>query len=55
MARDCAGRFLRIASRFVPPFQRMIDWQPQRITIAHGQWYCDNGLFELRRPFRWAL
>lgn len=32
--------------------QRMIDWQPARIIIAHGRWYEKDGVAELRRAFR---
>lgn len=35
--------------------QQMIDWNPERIVIAHGRWYEANGAAELRRAFRWAL
>lgn len=35
--------------------QKMIDWNPERIIIAHGRWYETNGAAELRRAFRWAL
>jgi hypothetical protein len=31
----------------------MISWQPQRIIIAHGRWYEDNAVAELKRAFRW--
>ena len=35
--------------------ERMLDWQPERIVIAHGRWFESNGTAELRRAFRWAL
>lgn len=35
--------------------RRMIDWAPERIILAHGQWYRDNAIEELKRAFRWAL
>lgn len=31
----------------------MIDWDPERIVIAHGRWYASGGASELRRAFRW--
>ena len=31
----------------------MISWQPQRIIIAHGRWYRENAVPELKRAFRW--
>ncbi|GAB4554400.1 MAG: DUF4336 domain-containing protein [Pleurocapsa sp.] len=34
-------------------FKRMMKWQPQRITIAHGRCYFENAEDELYRAFRW--
>jgi hypothetical protein len=31
----------------------MMEWQPQRITIAHGRCYFENAEDELYRAFRW--
>lgn len=33
----------------------MIDWNPERIIVAHGRWYEADGAAELRRAFRWLL
>ncbi len=33
--------------------QQMIDWQPERLIVAHGHWYDKNGTAELLRAFRW--
>jgi hypothetical protein len=35
--------------------QRMTAWQPQRVILAHGRWYEENGAAELRRAFRWVM
>lgn len=35
--------------------ERMIDWNPDRIIVAHGRWYEKDGPAELRRAFRWLL
>lgn len=35
--------------------QKMIQWDPARIILAHGRWYEENGTLELRRAFRWLL
>ncbi len=35
--------------------QRMLAWNPQRVIMAHGRWYSENAVNELRRAFRWAL
>lgn len=34
-------------------YQRMLDWQPEKIILAHGKWYDKNGTAELKRAFRW--
>ena len=34
---------------------RMIEWNPERIILAHGRWYEKDGVKELKRAFRWAL
>lgn len=35
--------------------ERMIEWNPQRILLAHGRWYAHGGVEELRRAFRWII
>lgn len=37
-----------------PAVQRMIDWQPERIILAHGRCYEGDAVAELRRAFRWV-
>lgn len=32
--------------------RRMIAWEPQRILLAHGRWYRENAVAELKRAFR---
>ena len=32
---------------------RMVAWQPQRVIIAHGRWYAEDGARELERAFCW--
>lgn len=34
-------------------FQQLLAWNPQRIILAHGRWYEQNGTAELQRAFRW--
>jgi len=31
----------------------MLAWQAERVIMAHGRWYPENGTEELRRAFRW--
>lgn len=33
--------------------QRLLAWHPQRVILAHGRWYAQDGEAELRRAFRW--
>jgi hypothetical protein len=33
--------------------ERMIEWNPERVIMAHGRWYDRNGTAELKRAFRW--
>jgi hypothetical protein len=35
--------------------EKMIAWNPQRVILAHGRWYEEGGVAELRRAFRWIL
>jgi hypothetical protein len=35
--------------------RQMVDWDPERIILAHGRWYESGGTKELRRAFRWVL
>jgi len=34
--------------------RQMIAWAPERVILAHGRWYAENGVAELRRAFRWV-
>lgn len=33
--------------------QQVLQWQPEKVILAHGRWYKQNGTAELRRAFRW--
>ena len=35
--------------------ETMIEWDPERVILAHGRWYPANGRAELQRAFRWIL
>jgi hypothetical protein len=35
--------------------RRMLDWEPERIILAHGRWYERDGARELGRAFGWLL
>lgn len=34
-------------------YEKMLAWQPDKIILAHGRWYPENGVAELKRAFRW--
>ena len=33
--------------------KRMLQWNPEKVILAHGRWYENNGTAELCRAFRW--
>jgi hypothetical protein len=35
--------------------ERMLGWAPERIIVAHGQWFERNGTNALERAFGWLL
>lgn len=34
-------------------YEQMLAWAPQKIILAHGRWFPENGVAELERAFRW--
>lgn len=32
---------------------QMLAWEPEKVILAHGRWYSQNGTAELKRAFRW--
>ncbi len=32
-----------------------MDWRPERLILAHGKWYPENALEELKRAFNWLI
>ncbi|MGY3616899.1 DUF4336 domain-containing protein [Bradyrhizobium sp. USDA 10063] len=53
--RDMRLSFLRNKAAVRAAVETMIDWDPERILLAHGRWYGRDGRAELRRAFRWIL
>ncbi|HMF69117.1 MAG TPA: DUF4336 domain-containing protein, partial [Phyllobacterium sp.] len=53
--RDMRMSFSRNKPELRAAVDRMIDWNPERIILAHGRWYDSNGCAELQRAFRWVL
>jgi hypothetical protein len=33
--------------------QKVLDWNPRRVIIAHGEWVRDNGRAVLERALAW--
>ena len=35
--------------------QTMIDWQPERVIISHGEWFRKAGTQELKNRMQWVV
>ncbi len=44
--------FLGRRDKLKAAVQKMVDWGPERIILAHGRWFENNGVNELKRAFR---
>lgn len=55
MPRDMRASFAGHTDQLRAQVQRMIDWAPTRVILAHGRWYREGGTDELRRAFSWLL
>lgn len=53
--RDLRGAFSKNLPNIRAAVEKMIDWNPERIVLAHGRWYESEGQTELRRALRWIL
>ncbi|PDQ18559.1 DUF4336 domain-containing protein [Mesorhizobium sanjuanii] len=51
---DMQLSFFRSSQALRKAVRQMIVWAPERIIIAHGRWYQQNGVKELKRAFRWV-
>ncbi len=36
-------------------YQTMIDWEPERVIISHGEWFREEGLKEIKARLSWVL
>ena len=52
MPRDMRATFRRHHDQLRAGVEQMIGWQPDAVIVAHGRWYKENGVEELRRAFR---
>ena len=55
MPIDMQASFRRNRPEVRAAVQRMLDWAPERIILAHGRCYEKGAVAELRRAFRWVL
>ncbi|MEN3383101.1 MAG: hypothetical protein V7608_3145 [Hyphomicrobiales bacterium] len=55
MPRDLRRTFANHQPQLRAAVLTMIRWNPERIILAHGRCYEQNGAAELRRAFRWLL
>ena len=52
--RDLRATFVGNHDKLAPVVEWMIASAPQRIVIAHGQWFRTNGTAVLQRAFDWV-
>jgi Domain of unknown function (DUF4336) len=55
MPLDMRLTFLMRRRELRAAIETMIGWNPERVLLAHGQWFERDGAGELRRAFRWIL
>jgi hypothetical protein len=55
MPRDMRLTFAKQRPQLRAAIEKMIAWGPERVILAHGRWYDENGAAELKRAFRWIL
>lgn len=55
MPRDMRLVFMKQRAELKAAIEKMLQWNPERIILAHGRWYEKDGANELRRAFRWLL
>jgi hypothetical protein len=53
MPRDMRMTFSKHKQQLRAAVAKMIEWNPQRVILAHGRWYERDGAKELQRAFRW--
>ncbi|GLQ55518.1 DUF4336 domain-containing protein [Devosia nitrariae] len=53
MPRDMRLTYAANQAGLKAAVKRMVEWDPERIILAHGRWYHSDGKAELERAFRW--
>ena len=52
---DLRQTFRRNRARVKEAVEKILAWQAEKVLMAHGRWYSENGAAELARAFRWAV
>ncbi|HEY1774245.1 MAG TPA: DUF4336 domain-containing protein [Gammaproteobacteria bacterium] len=55
MPIDYRFTFLRHKTEARASLEQMLAWNPERVILAHGRCYLEDGAAELRRAFRWLV
>ena len=55
MPRDLRMTFKSHTAEMRREVEAMIAREPERVVIAHGKWFEENGTEELKRAFHWLL
>lgn len=55
MPRDMRLTFRKRKAELRGAIEQMIEWNPERVILAHGRWYQHDGTAELKRAFGWVL
>lgn len=55
MPRDIAATFRRHPDHMRKLVSDLVAWGPERVIVAHGRWYEENGTAELKRVFHHYL
>lgn len=53
MPRDMRLTFRNHFPALRGSIEQMLDWNPERVILAHGRWFETDGAAELRRAFAW--
>ena len=51
--RDLQMTFIENKAQARRSLEKLLEWQPEKIVLAHGRWYPSGGTAELKRAFRW--
>ncbi|PLX37199.1 MAG: DUF4336 domain-containing protein [Hyphomicrobiales bacterium] len=52
---DLRQTFRRNRGKVREAVEKILNWDAEKVVMAHGRWYRENGAAELARAFRWAM